>query len=346
MARISDYENVSDTNFGDLSVENLFEVVKIQTEVVQQGLDLSGVMFLVALRAQQLSEASGAVVEISEEDEMVYRAASGITEKMLGLRIKAEGSLSGLCLKLGYPLICDNVDTDDRVDKAACAKVGLKSMIVVPLKHDDTSVGVLKVVSQEINAFEKVDIRILELMSDLIAAAMFNAAKYESDELFKRATFDTLTGVANRALFYDRLRQRCNQAKRANENFGIMSIDMDDFKQINDSFGHRTGDAALKETANRIQKAVRESDTVARLGGDEFGIILYKTKNYEEGAQLITRIMDFVNAPFKFENYDVKLRISIGFAMFDEQTSDIEQLMDKADQEMYTCKASRRHQIK
>ena len=276
------------------------------------------------------------------KDEMVYRAASGITEKMLGLRIKAEGSLSGLCLKLGYPLICDNVETDDRVDKAACAKVGLKSMIVVPLKHDDHSVGVLKVVSTQINAFEKVDIRSLELMSDLIAAAMYNAAKYESDELFKRATFDALTGVANRALFYDRLRQRFNQAKRANECFGIMSIDMDGFKLINDTFGHRTGDAALKETASRIQKAVRESDTVARLGGDEFGIILYKIQNYEESTHLTNRIMDFVNAPFKFEEYEVKLRISIGFAMFDEQTSEIEQLIDKADQEMYACKELRK----
>ena len=342
MIKSSDYDNVCDANFGNLSIENLLEIVKIQTEVVQQGLDLSGVMFLVALRAQQLSEASGAVVEIAEKDEMVYRAASGNTEKMLGYRNKAEGSLSGLCLKLGYPLICDNVETDDRVDKASCAKVGLKSMIVVPLKHDESSVGVLKVVSTQINAFEKVDIRILELMSDLIAAAMYNAAKYESDELFKRATFDPLTGVANRALFYDRLRQRCNQAKRSNENFGIMSIDMDDFKLINDSFGHRTGDAALKETASRIQKAVRESDTVARVGGDEFGAILYKIQNYEESAQLIARIMDFVNAPFQFEDNDVKLRVSIGFAMFDEQTSEIEQLMDKADQEMYACKASRK----
>lgn len=346
MVRSSDYDNVSNVNFGNLSVENLLEVVKIQTEVVQQGLDLSGVMFLVAHRAQQLSNANGAVVELSEKDEMVYTAASGITERQLGLRIKAEGSLSGLCLKLGYPLICDNVETDDRVDKVACAKVGLNSMIVVPLKHDDMSVGVLKVVSKEINAFEKVDIRLLELMSDLIAAAMFNAAKYESDELFKRATFDALTGVANRALFYDRLRQRCNQAKRTSESFGILSIDMDDFKRINDSFGHRTGDAALKETAIRIQKAVRESDTVARLGGDEFGIILYKVQNYEECTQLITRIMDFVNAPFKFEGFDVKLRISIGFAMFDERISEIEQLMDKADQEMYASKASRRQETK
>ncbi len=330
--------NLYNGNLGTLSVDTLLEIIRIQTEVVQQGLDLSGVMFYVARKAEQLSEASGSVIELAENDETVYTAASGITENQLGLRIKAEGSLSGLCLKLGYPLICQNVQEDERVNKLVCDRVGVKSMIVVPLKYNDTSVGVLKVVSKEINAFEKTDIRILELMSDLIAASMLNAAKYESDELFQRATYDALTGVANRALFYDRLRQRCFQAKRENERFGIMTIDMDDFKAINDTFGHRTGDAALKEVVTRIQKVVRESDTVARLGGDEFGILLYKTQSVEEAAQLSDRIEAMVGGPFKFEAFDVSLRISIGFAIFDESLNEMEALIEKADREMYLCK--------
>ena len=160
------------------------------------GLDLGDVIALVSTRAQQLTRASGAVVELAEGDEMVYRATSGIAAQHLGLRLKRKNSLSGLCVAEGRPLCCDDSDTDDRVDRTACRKIGLRSMIVVPLRHHDVVVGVLKVMAGAPHAFDDSDVHILGLMSDLIAAAMFHAAK--TSELFIQATHDAMTGPIER----------------------------------------------------------------------------------------------------------------------------------------------------
>lgn len=101
----------------------------------------------VAHEAQDMTRAAGAIIELAEHDVMVYRAAVGAAASQLGLRIPKAGSLSGLCVETGAVLRCDDADVDPRVNREACRKVGLRSMVVVPLVHDAASVGVLKVVS-------------------------------------------------------------------------------------------------------------------------------------------------------------------------------------------------------
>lgn len=327
---------------GAFDSDLLVEVIQILTEIVQNGLDLNNVMSMITEKAKDLTQADGAVIELAENGEMVYRATSGTANKQLGLRINIEGSLSGLCYLEEKPQLCVDSANDDRVDKAACDKVGLKSMAIVPLVHMNSPVGVLKVLSSKVSQFDDRTLNLLELMSGVIASSMHNATKYESDELFYRATYDELTEVANRSLFYDRLRQRCYQAKRAQEDFGVISIDVDGLKEINDTLGHRAGDVALREIAFRLKKAVRESDTVARLGGDEFGIILYKVKNPEEAEQLVDRLNQMVEKPFYFDHHDIKLSVSVGFALFSENSGDMEELIDTADREMYQVKKKRK----
>lgn len=323
--------------------DRLLGIIKTQTEIAKLGLDLGGVMALVAERAQKLTLADGAVVELAEGDEMIYRAACGSAEAQLGLRLKRAGSLSGLCVELGKALRCDNAETDARVDREACRRVGLLSMLVVPLKHHDTVVGVLKVVSRGVNTFGDSDIEILELMSELIAAAMFHATQYEANELFQRATQDALTGIANRALFFDRLRQGLVQAKRASQRLAVLFLDMDGLKQINDEHGHRAGDAALKELARRIKEALRQADTAARLGGDEFGIILTQLE-HRSGAMLAAqRLVERIERPFLFEHHKLTLAASIGLAFFPDDGEQMDSLLEQADQSMYAEKRLRKH---
>lgn len=145
----------------------LLEIVRAQTEIAKLGLDLAGVMGFVTQRLQHMLHASGAVVELAEGEEMVYRAASGTIEPLLGLRLQRVGSLSGLCVQSGEVLRCEDSELDPRVDREACRRVGLRSMIVTPLKHLDTTVGVLKVVSPDAQAFSDADLHALELMSEL-----------------------------------------------------------------------------------------------------------------------------------------------------------------------------------
>jgi diguanylate cyclase (GGDEF)-like protein len=320
----------------------LLEVIRIQTDIAKQGLDLGGVMALVAHHAQHLTRAIGAVVELVDGDEMVYRATSGIAESLLGLRLKRQGSLSGRCIEEGRPLCCDDSETDERVDRAACRRVGLRSMIVEPLKHNGVPVGVLKVLASTPNAFNEVDMKTLELLAEPIAAAMFFAAKYESSELFHRASHDGLTGLSNRAYFYDRFRQRLEQARSNQESFAILSFDMDGLKQINDCFGHRAGDAAIKEFASRLLASSAQGDTVARMGGDEFSIIGSRSGNQESASLLASHFARNIGTPFQFGAYSLSLDASLGFAVFPEDGADIEELLETADQRMYKEKRRRK----
>lgn len=295
--------------------EILVEMIRAQTEIAKLGLDLGGVMNFVADRVRELTSAGGAIVELAEGADMVYRAASGMAESQLGLRLTREGSLSGLCVTLGEVLRCDDSETDPRVNTMACRQVGLRSMVVAPLSHNGTTVGVLKIASPKPGAFAEPHVRILELMSELIAAAMFHAARNETDELYHRATHDALTGIANRALFYDRLRQHLDHAARRPLRFGVLNLDLDGLKPINDRFGHRAGDAAIRETADRIRRCSRKTDTVARLGGDEFGVILTNVSGRDNALAHLDRICSEIRLPFYFEGRPLGLDASAGIAL-------------------------------
>ena len=324
------------------SSETLLAIVRAQTEIAKLGLDLGGVMNFVTERVQQLTHADGAVVELAEGDEMVYRASSGIAATLLGLRLKRNGSLSGLCVETGDILRCEDSETDPRVDREACRRVGLRSMIVTPLRHIDTTVGVLKVVGATANAFTDDNIRALELMSELIAAAMFHAARHETGELYLLATRDSLTGLPNRALFYDRLRQAINLAQRSSGTLGILNLDLNDLKPINDRYGHRAGDAAIREAALRMNRTARCSDTVARVGGDEFAVILPSINSKADAERLGMRIVEQVREPFEFEGRSLDLDISVGAAVLPDDGVEMTALIDRADQAMYEAKRIRK----
>ena len=320
----------------------LLAVIRTQTEIAKLGLDLQGVMQVVARDAQALTGASGAVVELAEGDEMVYRAVSGIAASQLGLRLRRDHSLSGLTVRLGTPLRCDDCETDPRVDLQACRRVGLRSMVVVPLTHDDAAVGVLKVLGASPHAFGDQTVALLQLMSELIGAAMFHAARYGADELFRRATHDALTGLANRALFFDRLRHCLAQARRERYPVGVLVLDMDGLKQINDVYGHRAGDAALRELALRLAGAARESDTVARLGGDEFGVVLSRVEDRDGALNLAERVAGQLRREMGFEGGLLPLEASVGLALFPDDADQPDTLVEAADRRMYAAKRLRK----
>ncbi len=326
-----------------LAPHTLLAIINLQTEIVKLGLDLGSVMNFVADQVQHLTGADGSIVELADGEEMVYRAATGIAGSQLGLRLQRVGSLSGLCVASGQVLRCDDSETDPRVDRAACRRVGLRSMVVAPLFHHETAVGVLKLASTAPHFFTGRHVSIVKLMSELIAASMFYATKYERDDLYYRATHDALTGLANRALFYDHLRQCLARARRQRFSVGILNLDMDGLKTINDQYGHRAGDAAIREMAVRISRISRQSDIVARLGGDEFGVILSDLQDRNSAAVIAARMEKEIRLPFQFETHPLAMDASIGLAMFPEDAKEMEELVEKADQSMYAVKRTRKH---
>ena len=322
--------------------KQLLSVIQTQTAIAKLGLDINAVMTLVAEQVQLITHAKGAIVELAEEGDMVYRAVSNGANQFLGLRLKMDSSLSGLCIAQNTTLYCKDSETDERVDREACRRVGLRSMAVVPLIHCDEPIGVLKIYSERINAFKESDINLLTLMSELIAAAMYHASKFGAQELYKLATQDQLTGLANRALFLDCLRQGVEQAKRTQKLLGILIIDMDGLKPINDQYEHRLGDEALKEIGKRIVNITRHDDLVARLGGDEFAVILSSLGDQELAKKVMNRIVEACGLPFVFENVKLTMGASVGLALFPEDGIELNKLIEFADLKMYEHKRSRK----
>jgi diguanylate cyclase (GGDEF)-like protein len=329
----------------ELSPETLLAIIRVQTEIAQAGVDLGHVMALTAERAELLTRADGAAIELLEGADMVYRAACGLSKNQLGLRLKAASSLSGLCVAERKILSCDDSETDPRVNREACRLVGLRSMIVVPLRHAEMTIGVIKVMSKSPGAFGEYEVQTLDMISNLVAAAMFYAARFETDELYRLATHDPLTGLPNRALFYDRLRQSQAESDRHHERFAVLNLDMDGLKQINDGFGHRAGDAAICETARRLKSHSRASDTVARLGGDEFAIILDRVSDVNIVLAQSNRLIAEVSAKaLQYGEHQLPLSVSVGSAVYPDDAGSLDQLIDLADASMYIAKRERSQQ--
>lgn len=156
------------------------------------------------------------------------------------------------------------------------------------------------------------------------------------ERLTQLAHFDMLTRLPNRALFLDRLHQALLQARRNKATAGLMFIDVDGFKQVNDTLGHDAGDNVLRELARRLTAAVRATDTVARFGGDEFAVVL-TVLHREDAALVATKILTSINEPVNVEGRSVVVSGSIGIAVFPSDSTDEKSLIKQADAAM--CRA-------
>lgn len=153
------------------------------------------------------------------------------------------------------------------------------------------------------------------------------------------ATHDPLTGLANRRLFYDRLEHALLRAKRYRHKVGVLFVDLDRFKSVNDRHGHHVGDALLMEVASRLSKSVRESDTVARSGGDEFMIVLDKLHNQHDCDTIIKQIENALAVVVNLHGLNLNLSASIGQAIYPDDGATEDDLVRVADASMYDIKA-------
>jgi len=175
--------------------------------------------------------------------------------------------------------------------------------------------------------FEK---RIIKRTADL---------KNINKELEQLALYDSLTGLPNRSLIKDRLKQGMRVADRENGPLSIMLMDLDHFKQVNDTLGHIVGDELLTQVGNRIQHLLRKSDTIGRLGGDEFVIVL-PGSNKENAAAVATKIIESLDIDFNIDNNLLNIKGSVGIAFYPEHGENEAELLKHADVAMYNAKRS------
>ncbi|MEK9804588.1 MAG: diguanylate cyclase, partial [Curvibacter sp.] len=201
--------------------------------------------------------------------------------------------------------------------------------------------------SQGQGPFEPLPVARLDEVGYLVSAFNRLLARFNDKqaELARMAHYDALTGLPNRALLYDRLQQVLAQARRRGAQVGLLFMDLDDFKRINDTLGHEAGDEALRQTAGRFSAIVRETDTLARVGGDEFVVLLPDLEGDGQAAVLrvAQKYIEALRTPLQIAGSACHLGVSIGIALGPgEQTADA--LMQAADQAMYRAKAAGRNQ--
>ncbi len=175
------------------------------------------------------------------------------------------------------------------------------------------------------------------ILQDISERVMFEK------RLARLAYYDSLTGLPNRRLFHDRLDQALGRARRSEKLVGILFLDLDHFKEINDTLGHLFGDLLLQEVAKRLSAVVRREDTVARLGGDEFTVVLENLSGVDGAEVIAQKILHALRQSFHLEGHEIYVTTSIGMTFYPLDDNDIERLIMNADSAMYQAKARGRN---
>ncbi|NOQ77380.1 MAG: EAL domain-containing protein [Methylococcaceae bacterium] len=171
------------------------------------------------------------------------------------------------------------------------------------------------------------------------------SSKQHQDELSIMAHYDVLTGLPNRTLFIDRFNQAIAHSKRSQSLLAVCFLDLDNFKPVNDNYGHAVGDQLLIEVAQRIKGNIREADTVSRQGGDEFAILLGDINSYTQCQRTLDRILNSLAQPYLIDGYPHKITASIGVTLYPEDNEDLDTLLRHADNAMYQAKLKGKHRF-
>ena len=313
------------TRLADGRLEELGRLVETQNAIATSELGSEAVMASVVDEARRLTGADAGVVELPDGPDLVYSAVSGTAEAYAGLRLEREATISGLALRTRETLVCTDTEGDDRVDREACRRVGARSMVVVPLLHAGTAMGVLKVYSTVPDAFTDEHVQVLSLLAGMIGTALARADLLS--KLSEQAVTDELTGLPNRRGWYEHLAGALARARRTGDSVSVIALDVDGLKLVNDRDGHAAGDRLLREVGSRWSAVLRENDVLGRLGGDEFAVVL-EGADQTAAADVVTRLA----ACLRDEH-----SASAGVATWDGVEDDMS-LLSRADEAMYRQK--------
>jgi GGDEF domain-containing protein len=305
----------------DLPPSKLVAIIDAQLELARLGQAFGAVMDCAVAKAMQLTGADGAVIELVEGSEVVYRAAHGLAEAQLGLRMQIRGSLSGLVLTSRQAATCIDSEIDERVNREACRRVGLRSMAILPLLFGAQPGGVLKLAWREPRPFDQDEVPVGQAIADMTAALMFHASQEGAQALQRKVTQDPATGLANRSSFYEQLRLRVDDAIARGSRVGVMVARVrPQHKDV------------TVELARRLAKECREGDLLARLGVDEFGMILSVAARRTVVQSQVTRFRQAATAdPVLLpDGQRIEPALHVGSALFPEDGKAVSELVAAA----------------
>lgn len=239
----------------------------------------------------------------------------------------------------GEPFVLEDISSlsPEKKQSVRCfEKAGMRSVIVIPVEGDERLHGVLILGAPYGKIFSSYQRESLKVLSNLLSNVL---ERVEAEQkLQQMAFYDPLTGLPNRRLFMDRLSKVLQLAKRTGKLVAVVFVDLDSFKTINDSEGHRVGDELLRQVAQRFSKCVREYDTVARFGGDEFLILLSNLSGSEEIVGVVERVLRGFQEPFFVQGQELFIAASCGISIYPLDGEGSEELIRAADLAMYAAK--------
>lgn len=317
-------------------------------EMVAQGALLKSTLERIADVVEQHVTGSAVAVMLLDEASGTLKVAAAPTltknyaDFIDGLPIGPRFGPVGMAVSTGRASIVSDIALEEywKDGKGLALECGYKASWCLPIanKSKGKVFGALALYLRETRSPDEETLHLLERFVDLAAIAI--ERKSLETQLTEQAFHDPLTGLANRALFRDRLEHLLARSTRHTEPVSILFVDLDSFKAINDGFGHDAGDKLLVEVAHRIVQCVRPSDTVARLGGDEFAVLLEDTAELEKAAIVAKRIAKVLETPIAVGEAEFTITASIGIDTCESgKPSDSDRILRNADVAMYAAKS-------
>lgn len=253
-------------------------------------------------------------------------------------------------IRSGEILAADNAREDERTSEFSenyLIPLNIYSMLDSPIVQHESIIGVIchenteaiKTWEPDEQDFACSMVNAISLSLEIKKRELMQAElKVQKETLHHHAHHDSLTDLPNRFLFNDRLKQTIKQALRDSTKIAVLFIDLDHFKGINDSMGHKVGDELLVEVAKRLKNEIRQTDTLARLGGDEFSIVINQVNNNDSVVEVTQSLLKIMNTPIELRDQSFYVTLSIGVAVFPDDGNTPDELLKNADAAMYQAK--------
>jgi len=318
----------------------MFEIA----QTASTSLNLEEVLNLIANKIRNMVSCSTCVIFLKDEDrkKLVSRIAVGTNAKYFdgGRTLVGEG-LTGMVAETGEGIVAPYDRNDVMLKQLFDQWVELRTVMVVPITYATDIIGTINLYDTKDNAFSDEDFRILSTVAPQIGKAIQNALLFERTK--ESALTDPLTGLHNARYLFMHLEQELSRARRSLKTVSVLGLDLDNFKTINDTYGHQQGDIVLQDIARIFLSQVRDYDLVCRCAGDEFIIVLPETERHEalETAQRIKAAIDEY-VPELPHDSQIRIGVSIGVAVYPEDGQDARTLIARADEEMYLDKRQRK----
>jgi diguanylate cyclase (GGDEF)-like protein/PAS domain S-box-containing protein len=256
----------------------------------------------------------------------------------IGKSLPFENNPSGVALQEGRVFIVDDIEKQDTMNpelRNALGQNGFRCAAIIPLIYGSEPLGTISLLYKSMVDFDKQFIETMGMIGNTVSLAFINAQNL--DNLRTQATHDTLTGLANRHLFHEKFEERILK-RHEDTNPTLFLIDLDRFKEINDTLGHQTGDLLLKQIGPRLLEVISDNGLVSRLGGDEFAILMYELS--EETEAFASRLQEAIRRSFNIDQMTLEIDCSIGIAEYPKHGRNSHDLLRSADVAMYVAKQS------